>query len=101
MKKTKFKIDIHCNGTFNEKVVRIITNHNEGKTVVNLGIFAMLVKVEYANWPTIVPDTTVREDVGNHTIEIIEGEKHTLTITECTYEELKTEEVNQNAEILN
>jgi len=81
--------------------VRIITNHNEGKTEVNLGIFAMLVKVEYANWPTIVLDTTIKEDVGNHTIEIIEGEKHTITITECSYEELAMDEEKQSAEILN
>jgi len=101
MKVTKFKVEIHCNGAFNEKALRIITNHNEGKINVNLGIFGMLVKVDYSSYPTITPDTTIKEDVGNHTLQIIEGDKHTLTITECTYEELANVTEDDLTEVLN
>jgi len=98
---TKFKVDIHTNGTLNDKVIRLISNHNSGAINVNLGIFGMLVKVEYSLWPSIMPEIQIKENVGEHTMQIIEGEKHTLTITECTYEELAMDEVNQSAEILN
>lgn len=88
MKKTKFKVDIHQKGDFNDTFLRIITHHNGGKVNVPLGIFLMAVKATYAAWPVTTPETTIKEDVGNHCIEVIEGDKHTLTITECYYEEL-------------
>lgn len=88
MQKTKFKVDIHSNGDFNEQFIRIITNHNSGKIEVPLGVFLMAVKSTYATWPVSTPETTVKENVGTHTIEIWEGEKLTLTIQEYTYDEL-------------
>ncbi len=88
MLKTKFKVDIHSKGDFNDTFIRIITHHNEGKVNVPLGIFLMAVKATYAAWPVSTPETTIKENVGAGTIEVIEGDKHTLTITECTYDEL-------------
>ena len=86
--KKKFKVDIHANGTLNDPFIKLITNHNEGKCNISLGIFLMYAKCRYAEWPTITPDFTIIEHSPAHLVEVKENDKHTLTIQEVEVFEL-------------
>lgn len=99
MTKTKFKVDIHCNGTLNDHFIKLITNHNEGKCEISLGIFLMYAKCRYAEWPTITPDFEITEHAPAHFIEVKENEKHTLTIQEIEVYELSDISISEKDDL--
>lgn len=89
MKKVKFSIEIHSNGSYNDSLVRMITNHNEGKVTISFSTMVGHINAYYAQWPTISPITEVKSCYPANTLDIIEGGKHTLTITRKVLEELQ------------
>jgi hypothetical protein len=81
MKQTKFSVEIHANGELNESIIRMITNHNEGRVKIDMDIFPAFGKAKFAQWPTITKPFKF-ETNGDHTLDIWEGDTNTLTITE-------------------
>lgn len=81
MKKTKFSIEIHSNGSFNEAIIQMITNHNSGLVEVSFSTISGFIHGKFAQYPTITPITTINTSFPNQTMEIIEMDKHTLTLT--------------------
>lgn len=91
--KTKFSVEIHTIGNFNDSLIKMITNHNAGLVDLTLSTITGFVNGKYAEYPTITPITTIRTSYPNKTMDIFEGEgvlsKHTLTITLKELEELQ------------
>lgn len=79
--KTKFSVEIHRNGQMNDAIIRMITNHNEGKVQVDLELMVAHCKAAYAQYPTITPDTKTEVSYPSGTLNISENDKPTLTIT--------------------
>ncbi len=82
--KKKFLVEIHANGSVNESILRMITNHNEGKANIDLALIRRRVECYRAEWASIASDFNTRENVTSHSLDIWEGEKHTMTITQKT-----------------
>jgi len=89
--KTKFSIEIHGTGNFNDSIVRMITNHNEGLVDISFSTISGFIYGKYAEFPTITPITTMNTSYPKGTMEIIEKGKHTITITKKEVHELKEE----------
>lgn len=87
--KTKFSIEIHCNGNFNDAIVQMTTNHNQQLVNINFSTIVGYINGKYAQYPTITPKTEIKQSYPNGTIDIIEGDKHTMTITRKELEELQ------------
>jgi len=101
---TKFKIEINGNGSELNSLVQMCANHNEGTAKITIDILEGYLQAQLALLPLTRKGMVVKhENNAPETIHVSDnnGKTFYLTITECTYEELKTEEVNQNAEILN
>jgi len=98
---TKFNVTIYGNGHNSKALLDIIGTHNEGKVKVTINDICGFISCLNALYP-VLSNTVVKEEAGQtiHISNVNQKEPY-LTITECTYEELKTEEVNQSAEILN
>jgi hypothetical protein len=85
--KTKFLVEIHMDGNANERLIRLITNHNSGKSVVTLEMLMQVFYGMYSEYPSITPVPHI-EVLGlkNEELHFYEGEGakriHTLTIIE-------------------
>jgi hypothetical protein len=86
MKKYKLFVEIHGNGSCNDAIIRMVTNHNEGKSYVTLGLIKSYCHAKYAEFPTITPVMKINENIGKKTVDIFEIKKGdevpTLTIKE-------------------
>lgn len=91
--KTKFLVEFHGSGVFNENVIRMITNHNEGKVNINFSTIIGFINGYFCCWPTITPETECKTAYPGKTMEIIEGDKHTLTLTIKELHQLDEKEV--------
>jgi len=87
--KTKFSIEIHGTGNFNDAIVQMVTNHNEGLVDISFSTITGYVYGRYAQYPTITPITTMNTSYPKGTLEVIENGKHTLTITRKEIHELQ------------
>lgn len=87
--KYKFSIQAHRNGNFNDAIVSMTTNHNEGLVEINFSTISGFIQGKFAQYPTITPITEIKTNIGEGTMEIIEGDKHTLTITRKEIHELQ------------
>lgn len=89
--KTKFSIEIHGTGSFNDAIVQMITNHNEGLVDISFSTITGFIYGKYAQYPTITPITTMRTSYPKGTMDVVENGKHTMTITRKEIHELKDE----------
>lgn len=87
--KRKYSVEIHRNGSFNDAIVSMTTNHNEGLVEITFSTIAGFIHGKFAQYPTITPVTQIKTSYPNGTMDIIEGEKHTMTITEKHLQELQ------------
>lgn len=93
--KTKFQLEIHHSGNLNDAIVRMITNHNEGKVNVDFALIMAYCQADYAIWPSIRKETKLKEQVGK-CLDIWEGEDHTLSIfLKYVPEELQSEKTSE------
>lgn len=90
--KRKFLIAIHDSGSLNDAVVRILTNHAKGEIEADFELLEALARSDYANWTTIRSKYTLSRNAEDGSLDIYEGEKHTMTIYEKIYSELKETE---------
>jgi hypothetical protein len=101
MKKTKLMVDIHARGDMNDSIVRMVTNHNEGKVIVTLGLISTYCHAKWAEYPTITPVMRIDENVGKRELSISEirtaGIVPTITIKEITID--VSEETPINTEV--
>lgn len=86
--KRKYSVEIHRNGSFNDAIVSMTTNHNEGLVEITFSTIAGFIHGKFAQYPTITPVTEIKTSYPNGTMDIVEGSKHTMTITEKHLEEL-------------
>jgi hypothetical protein len=84
MQKTKFLVEIHCGGSANDALIRMLTNHNEGKVSISLDLFRQYCRAKYAEFPTITPEFQLVSTTSALDVYEITGDKkkHTLTIIE-------------------
>ena len=80
--KRKFQICIHANGSLNDAIVRILTNHAEGKIEADFDLLEAHARADYAQWTSIRQEYQLKRNVGDGSLDIYEGQKHTLTIYE-------------------
>ncbi len=86
---TKFKVtDIHGNGSLNEEIIKMITNHNEKKTDIQLELIMYFCMAKVAIYPIVYTDVQCSIDNKTRTISILENGKPTLTIQEIEVEPL-------------
>jgi hypothetical protein len=85
--KTKFAVEIHHSGEANNKLIRLVTNHNSGIVPVSLEMLIQVFYGNYAEYPNATPIPHI-EVLGlrNEELHFYEGEGakriHTLTIIE-------------------
>lgn len=77
--KTKFQLEIHHSGNLNDFIVKMITNHNEGKVTIDFGLIMAFCHADYAIWPSIRKEVKMQEHIGK-SLDIWEGKDHTLSI---------------------
>lgn len=95
--KKKFEIVIHGSGCLNDAIVRILTNHAEGRIEADFDLLESHAKADFANWPTIRPVYELKRNVNEGSLDVYEGDKHTMTIFEKHCFELqKTEFEDHN-----
>jgi hypothetical protein len=89
---TKFRIDaINGNGQLLMDVVRMIANHNSGKSKIDLDMVCGYAMAEKAKYPETNKGLAIQHSGSNpSTVSFSDnnGESYYLTITECTFEEL-------------
>lgn len=101
MAKTKFSIDYKAHGSLNEGFTRMVTNHNEGKTVIGIEAFEWYAKIKTFEWPTIYTSWHIESHPSNpHYIEVYENEKLTVSIMEKEIVELIQTPENEYPEVL-
>lgn len=86
--KRKYSVEIHRNGSFNDAIVSMTTNHNEGLVEISFSTIAGFIHGKFAQYPTITPRTEIKTSYPNGVMDIIEGDKHTMTITQKVLQEL-------------
>jgi len=84
----KFQISIHGSGSLNDAIVRILTNHAEGRIEADFDLLESHARADYANWPSIRPVYELKRNNSAGVLDIYEGDKHTMTIIEKHYFEL-------------
>lgn len=81
--KTELSIAIHGNGSTNEAIIRLITNHNEGKVdYVTLDLIEAYCKAYCAQWPNSSPKMELLRNLGEGSLSIKENDKKTITVYE-------------------
>lgn len=101
--KKKFQICIHAAGSLNDAIIRMLTNHAEGRINADFDLLEAHARADYANWPTIRQKYTLKRNDSEGSMDIYEGEKHTMTIYEKhhfelseTDQEIETELAHKN-----
>jgi hypothetical protein len=85
--KTKFAVEIHHSGEANNKLIRLVTNHNSDIVPVTLEMLIQVFYGNYAEYPNITPMPHI-EVLGLNGEELhfyegaIPNRVHTLTIIE-------------------
>lgn len=87
---TKFSIEFHATGEFNDTFTRIITNHNEGLTNATLDLFVTYAKARKAEFTRATPDFKIIERPQDSSIHVYENGKATVSIWEKVIIELNT-----------
>lgn len=92
MIRNKLYVEIHKSGSLNDEMIRMITNHNEGRINITLDYFAWCMKVNHASYNLTKPkpfyifngDNEADNPREWRSIDISEdeGKTFTLTITE-------------------
>jgi hypothetical protein len=85
--KTKFAVEIHHSGEANNKLIRLVTNHNSDKVPVSLEMLIQVFYGNYAEYPNCTPIPHVEVlGLNGEELHFYEGEipnrVHTLTIIE-------------------
>lgn len=81
MNNTKFLVEIHRRGEHNDAIIQMITNHNEGKIELSFEVIKGYMMGKYCQYPTIIPDVRTIENIGSKSLEILEREKPTLSLS--------------------
>lgn len=85
---TKFKIDLIASGSLNDEIVKMVTNHNEGKVSISLSLIGAFIHIKHAIYPIIYENISFTECSPSNELLIKENGKHTLTIQEIEVEPL-------------
>lgn len=86
---TKFKVlEIYDSGSFNDAIIRMVTNNNRGAADATLELMVAHCKAQYAQFPTITPVLGWCIDEESRTLHLKEGDKKTLVIQEIEVEPL-------------
>lgn len=92
MAKTKFRVDIHKQGSENDSILKAIASHNGGKAILCTSDFISFATFYTAMYPTIKDGFYIeRDDADENKLHVTEdkGKTWTLTIEEITVEELE------------
>jgi len=101
MTKTKFTIDLIARGDLNDGIVRMITNHNEGKATIDVFYFEYYGKTRAAEWASVTPKFKFVYCNEDSLVCIFENDKPTLVIEErIIYEMEETEKDKTSGEEL-
>ena len=98
--KKKFSINIHASGSLNDAIIRILTNHAEGKITADFDLLEAHARADYAQWTTIRQEYSLKRNVSAGSLDVFEGDKHTMTIYERVCFELSEtdQEIEQEFE---
>ena len=104
MAKTKFKVDIHKDGSENNQLLTVIGNHNSGKVPVSLVDIQSYMTVRRGLMPYSNGCYFATRPEGSNSTLLIsedEGKTWTLTIEEIELEELEEDHIEKMERLYN
>ena len=99
--KTKISVEIHGKGEYNDAIIKMITNHNEGvkDIFVTPHLIEQYLTAMHAQYPTSKPVSYPTRGADN-VMHIFEELKHTLSLTWKEVFELEATEETEDSDDL-